>query len=111
MKHLVSIVMVFSLLVSCSIFGGDDYIINDGEGIQFIFDEGLNEDERFQLRKDSDGFYQLVMGKFKTPSRSARAKGLTTQCGKKNSILNFKSGVQNPLKKTGRIPKSLMSRN
>ena len=42
---------------------------------------------------------------------SERANGLTTQCDKKIILLNIQSGEQKPLKKTRRIPKSLMSRN
>jgi len=38
---------------------------------------------------------------------SAKAKGLTTQCDRKEKL---NSGVQNPLKKTGRNLKSQMSR-
>ena len=43
----------------------------------------------------------------KNSRRSAKANGLTTQCDRKERL---NSGDQNPLKKTGRIPKSQMSR-
>ena len=48
-------------------------------------------------------------GQVKKEKRSAKANGLTTQCDKKRVLLNFKSGDQNPLKKTGRNPKILKS--
>jgi hypothetical protein len=47
--------------------------------------------------------------KNKKPRRSERDNGLTSRCDKKSLLLNFKSGDQNPLKKTGYILKNLFS--
>jgi hypothetical protein len=47
------------------------------------------------LRKASETLWASLT-KLK-PRRSAKAKGLTTQCDKKIVLLNFKSGDQKPL--------------
>jgi len=46
------------------------------------------------------------LGQVKQTKNQGCLNGLTTQSDKKIVLLNFKSGGQNPLKKTGRFPKS-----
>jgi len=36
-------------------------IVDNGDGIEISFLEGLNDDPRFQLSKNSDGFYELTL--------------------------------------------------
>ena len=59
-------------------------------------------------KHESDA-YLTFMGKFKKRQRSK--KGWPPTMTKRKVLLNFKSGDQNPLKKTELIPKILMSRN
>jgi hypothetical protein len=57
-------------------------------------------------------YLQTVMGKLNNNKirRSASVNELTSQSDIKKVLLNFQSEDQKPLKKTGRIPKSLISR-
>ncbi|AMQ55549.1 hypothetical protein AO498_03975 [Algoriphagus sanaruensis] len=44
-------------LFGCNLLNTEKTIIDDGEGIRFTFDDGLNDDPRFRLPKDENGFY------------------------------------------------------
>ena len=48
--------------MSCS---KNDVIIDYGEGITIEFLEGLNDDPQYQLSKNSDGFYEMIMDRSK----------------------------------------------
>jgi hypothetical protein len=48
-------------VISCSLLGSDNTIIDDGDGIYFQFDIGLNDDPRFQLQRDERGFYHYEL--------------------------------------------------
>jgi len=56
-------VFIFLLLLgSCTLFEEENFI-DDGKNIRFIFDEGLNEDPRFRLPKDANGYYYMTLTK------------------------------------------------
>jgi hypothetical protein len=38
-------------------------IVDEGNNIRFVFEEGLHEDDRFKLPKDSNGFYYMTFTK------------------------------------------------
>lgn len=59
MNHKLLLLLGFVLLKGsgCSLFESDDYIINDGSGIRFLFDEGLNDNPAYRLQQDTEGFY------------------------------------------------------
>ena len=40
---------------------GCKYIIDNGDGISFEFIDGLNDDERYKLPKDENGYYYLTL--------------------------------------------------
>lgn len=46
------------MFFSCS---KEDIIIDNGEGITIEFLEGLNDDSRYKLNKDKNGFYELSL--------------------------------------------------
>ncbi len=50
--------ILFIILFSCS---QEDNILDNGEGISIKFIEGLNDDPKYQLKKNSNGFYELPL--------------------------------------------------
>ena len=58
-----STLFAFLLLLSgCELFAEKE-IVEDGKNIRFIFDVGLNEDPRFRLPKDANGYYYMTLTK------------------------------------------------
>lgn len=57
MKFL-NLIVLLSLISSCS---KEDIIIDNGEGITIEFLGGLNDDSRYKLNKDKNGFYELSL--------------------------------------------------
>jgi hypothetical protein len=57
MKFL-NLIILLSLISSCS---KEDIIIDNGEGITIEFLEGLNDESRYKLNKDKNGFYELSL--------------------------------------------------
>lgn len=57
MKFL-NLIILLSLISSCS---KEDIIIVNGEGITIEFLEGLNDESRYKLNKDKNGFYELSL--------------------------------------------------
>jgi hypothetical protein len=56
---------LFGLLLiqsGCEVFAEKE-IINDGKNIRFVFDEGLNDDPKFRLPKDANGYYYMTLTK------------------------------------------------
>ena len=43
----------------------DDIITDNGEGITIAFLDGLNDDPQYQLSKNSDGFYEMILDRSK----------------------------------------------
>jgi hypothetical protein len=63
------IILIFiSFLFSCS---NEDILEDNGEGITIEFIDGLNDDPRYQLSKDNNGFYELILNPYsnQTPQR------------------------------------------
>jgi hypothetical protein len=46
----------------CVVFSEKE-IIDDGKNIRFVFDEGLNDDPKFRLPKDANGYYHMTLTK------------------------------------------------
>ena len=46
----------------CVVFSEKE-IIDDGKNIRFVFDEGLNDDPKFRLPKDANGYYYMTLTK------------------------------------------------
>jgi hypothetical protein len=65
---IIYIIIFISFLFSC--YQGD-IIIDNGEGITIEFIDGLNDDPRYQLSKDNNGFYELILNPYsnQTPQR------------------------------------------
>ena len=58
-----STLFAFLLVLSgCELFAEKE-IVEDGKNIRFIFDAGLNEDPRFRLPKDANGYYYMTLTK------------------------------------------------
>ena len=58
-------VLLFSsifFIISCT---KNDIITDNGEGITINFIDGLNDDPRFQLSKNIDGYYELNLDRSK----------------------------------------------
>ena len=55
--------ILFSLpgLTSCFYLAEDPDIVDLGDDIEFVFDEGLNDDPRFRLSRNADGLYYMVL--------------------------------------------------
>jgi hypothetical protein len=49
-------------LSGCELFAEKE-IVDDGKNIRFKFDEGLNEDPRYRLPKDANGYYYMTLTK------------------------------------------------
>jgi hypothetical protein len=65
MRKIIFSVGVFSLLLfqaGCMLIT-EKVIIEDGKNIRFVFDEGLNEDPKFRLPKDANGYYYMTLTK------------------------------------------------
>jgi hypothetical protein len=63
-KKLVFITCFCTILSSCNLFQEEDiYEIDDGKGIHFIFDSGLNDDPTYALQKDANGQYFFILSK------------------------------------------------
>jgi hypothetical protein len=59
-----SILIFFSICIfflACS--KSDEYVIDDGKNIRFVFDEGLNDDPNYKLPKDLNGRYYFILTK------------------------------------------------
>jgi hypothetical protein len=52
------IIVIGGFTIACSLLV-DQITINNGDNIRFVFDAGLNEDSRFRLEQDFNGFYIL----------------------------------------------------
>jgi len=65
MKKIIFFSAVFAFLLfqlGCEVFAEKE-IIDDGKNIRFQFDDGLNEDPRFRLPKDANGYYYMTLTK------------------------------------------------
>lgn len=58
----ISLLILLILHTGCELFSEKE-IIDDGRNIRFVFDEGLNDDPRFRLSKDKNGFYFMNLPK------------------------------------------------
>ena len=56
------VVIFLVLLGSCTIFQ-EETLSDDGKNIRFVFDEGLNDNPRFRLPKDANGYYYMTLTK------------------------------------------------
>jgi len=45
------------------VFVPEKVIVEDGKNIRFVFDEGLNDDLKFRLPKDANGYYYMTLTK------------------------------------------------
>jgi len=61
----------YTFLIIISSCSQGDIIIDNGEGIEIKFIDGLNDDLRYQLSKDNNGFYELILNPYsnQTPQR------------------------------------------
>ena len=59
------------LIITASSCSQGDIIIDNGEGITIEFVDGLNDDPLYQLSKDNNGFYELILNPYsnQTPQR------------------------------------------
>ena len=59
------------LIIITSSCSQGDIIIDNGEGITIEFIDGLNDDPLYQLSKDNNGFYELILNPYsnQTPQR------------------------------------------
>jgi hypothetical protein len=65
MRKNTNFILLIGLLLfqtGCDLFSEKE-IIDDGRNIRFVFDEGLNDDPRFRLPKDENGFYYMKLEK------------------------------------------------
>ncbi len=56
----ISVLFTVLFLISCS---KKEIIIDNGEGINIEFIEGLNDDDKYKLSRDSNGFYELTLNR------------------------------------------------
>jgi hypothetical protein len=56
-------IFIYLLLLGSCTFFEEETFIDDGKNIRFKFDEGLNEDPRFRLPKDANGYYYMTLTK------------------------------------------------
>ncbi len=65
MRKIIFFIGIFSLLLfqlGCTL-SPEKVIIEDGKNIRFVFDEGLNDDPKFRLPKDANGYYYMTLTK------------------------------------------------
>jgi len=63
-KNLVYFAIIFVVMSSCNLLNEEDiYLIDEGKGIHFIFDPGLNDDPTYALPKDAKGQYYFPLTK------------------------------------------------
>ena len=55
-------VFVSFLFSACDLFV-TEYEIDNGEGIRFVWEEGLNDDPRYRLQMDANGYYHFRLYK------------------------------------------------
>ena len=55
----------YILLIIISSCNQEDIITDNGEGITIAFLDGLNDDPQYQLSKNSDGFYEMILDRSK----------------------------------------------
>jgi len=79
---------VYSIFFSCD---SNNFIIDEGEGITITFIDGLNDDPRFQLSKNIDGYYELNLDRSKNQTIQ-RITGVLLRNGK--PIKDLWSGSQ-----------------
>jgi len=60
--NFILLIGLFLFQTGCDLFSEKE-IIDDGRNIRFVFDEGLNDDLRFRLPKDENGFYYMKLEK------------------------------------------------
>jgi len=65
MKKIIFFIGIFGLLLvqAGCVFVPEKVIVEDGKNIRFKFDEGLNEDPKFRLPKDANGYYYMTLTK------------------------------------------------
>ncbi len=62
MKSSIKIFTLIILLQGCDLLPEKE-ILDEGENIRFVFDEGLNDDPNFRLKKVNGGFYLMELTK------------------------------------------------
>jgi hypothetical protein len=62
-KRIFNLLLILLLIPFGCSWLNDDTIVDEGENIQFVFDEGLNDDPRFRLTKDDNGYYFMNLEK------------------------------------------------
>jgi hypothetical protein len=65
MRKIIFFIGIFSLLLvqAGCVFVPEKVIVEDGNNIRFVFDEGLNDDPKFRLPKDANGYYYMTLTK------------------------------------------------
>jgi hypothetical protein len=65
MREIIFFIGIFSLLLvqAGCVFVPEKVIVEDGKNIRFVFDEGLNDDLKFRLPKDANGYYYMTLTK------------------------------------------------
>lgn len=61
-NFLITLFAFLFFLSGCELFAEKE-IVDDGKNIRFKFDEGLNEDPRYRLPKDANGYYYMTLTK------------------------------------------------
>jgi len=83
LPFLTKIIYLFSGVLILPFFSCDSnkFIIDEGEGITISFIDGLNDDPRFQLSKNIDGYYELNLDRSKNQTIQ-RITGVLLRNGK-----------------------------
>lgn len=76
-------------LISCT-KESTEMVVDKGDGISFNFIEGLNDDPKYQLKKDINGYYYFILFK-NVDSRTQNFQRITAQ------ILKNGKPIMNPL--------------
>jgi len=61
-KQIIKFIPIIFLFFSCE---KESIIIDEGDGITIEFLDGLNDDSQYQLSKNSDGFYEMILDRSK----------------------------------------------
>lgn len=64
LKQLFFYGVILVTLSACNLLGEEEiFVIDDGKGIHFVFDPGLNDDPAYTVPRDAKGQYYLILTK------------------------------------------------
>lgn len=84
-------ILIFFLIILSSCENNDEIIIDEGNGISLSFVEGLNDNPVFQLNKNSDGYYEMILNR----GTNQTIQRITAKLTRDNKpVVDYSTGAQ-----------------